>query len=150
MLPYQNKNLPIEDRISDLISRMTLKEKIRQTDQYFCMDFTTCDENGFADSLDMEKVDKALGGLSCGSIQIRGMSAEQANEIQKYAVEKTRLGIPFLLSEEALHGVHRGDATSFLSSWVLPPRSARSSAIKWAVPSPRKPAPWAFMKPTVP
>ena len=113
MLPYQDKNLPVEDRISDLISRMTLKEKIRQTDQYFCMDFITCDENGFADSLDMEKVDKALNGLSCGSIQIRGMSAEQANEVQSYAVEKTRLGIPFLLSEEALHGVHRGDATSF-------------------------------------
>ena len=35
MYPYQNPDLSTEERISDLMSRMTLEEKILQTDQYF-------------------------------------------------------------------------------------------------------------------
>ena len=34
MLPYQNPHLPIEERLDDLISRMTLEELIMQTDQF--------------------------------------------------------------------------------------------------------------------
>ena len=46
MYPYQNPDLSTEERISDLMSRMTLEEKILQTDQYYSGDFTTQDENG--------------------------------------------------------------------------------------------------------
>ena len=45
MYPYQNPDLSTEERISDLMSRMTLEEKILQTDQYYSGDFTTQDEN---------------------------------------------------------------------------------------------------------
>ncbi|MBR5010839.1 MAG: beta-glucosidase, partial [Clostridia bacterium] len=38
---------------------------------------------------------------------------EQTNTLQEYAVEKTRLGIPFLFSEEALHGLCHPDGTVF-------------------------------------
>ena len=41
MYPYQNPDLSTEERISDLMSRMTLEEKILQTDQYYSGDFTT-------------------------------------------------------------------------------------------------------------
>ena len=37
---YRDAGLPIEERVKDLLSRMTLLEKIKQTDQYFTFDFT--------------------------------------------------------------------------------------------------------------
>ena len=36
MFPYQDPKLPVEERIDDLLGRMTLREKIMQTDQYCC------------------------------------------------------------------------------------------------------------------
>ena len=44
MFPYQNPELPVEERIDDLLARMTIEEKILQTDQYGSNDFTTQDE----------------------------------------------------------------------------------------------------------
>ena len=103
----------IEARIDELMSRMTLEEIILQTDQYYSHDFTQRDERGRVETVDMEKLDSLLRGMSCGSIQSRGMTPEQTNTLQKYAVEKTRLGIPFLFSEEALHGLCHPDGTVF-------------------------------------
>lgn len=113
MYSYQDKNLPIEERLDDLISRMTLEEKILQTDQYYSHDFTKWDVEGNVTELFMDTVEELLKGNSVGSIQTRGMTARQTNELQRYAVEKTRLGIPFLFSEEALHGLFRTGATCF-------------------------------------
>lgn len=110
---YQNPNCTIDQRVQDLLSRMTLEEKVLQTDQYFSHDFTLRDENGVVTSVDMEKLHEALKGKSVGSIQLRGMTAAKANQIQRYAMERTRLGIPFLFSEEALHGLMNRDATCF-------------------------------------
>ncbi|MCR4621983.1 MAG: glycoside hydrolase family 3 C-terminal domain-containing protein [Clostridiales bacterium] len=103
----------IESRIDELMSRMTLEEIIMQTDQYFSHDFTRRDEQGRVEAVDIAELDSLLRGMSCGSIQARGMRPEQINEIQRYALEKTRLGIPFLFSEEALHGLGHPDATVF-------------------------------------
>lgn len=113
MYPYQDSTNPIETRLQDLLSRMTLEEKIMQTDQYFAYDFTTQDAQGVVTALDAEKMHGYLRGYSVGSIQLRGMDAKQANAVQKYAVEQTRLGIPFLFSEEALHGFMSRHATCF-------------------------------------
>ncbi|MDO5484156.1 MAG: glycoside hydrolase family 3 N-terminal domain-containing protein, partial [Desulfovibrionaceae bacterium] len=106
----------IDKRVEELLNRMTLEEMILQTDQYFTQDFTLREERNGAEyvlSLDMEKVDSLLRGNSVGSIQARQLSPAQINELQRYAVEKTRLGIPFLFSEEALHGLCHNDATVF-------------------------------------
>ena len=113
MLPYQNPNLPIEARLDDLIARMTLEELIAQTDQYSADGFVRRDANGNALAVETEKLEAVFGGLSVGSVQPRCLTARQINEIQRYAVEKTRLGIPFLFSEEALHGVLARDTTCF-------------------------------------
>lgn len=113
MFTYQNPDLPVEERLDDLLSRMTTEEKIMQTDQYFSGDFTTQDENGKVIAMDMQRFAELMHGNSVGSVQLRGMTAVQANTVQRYAVENTRLGIPFLFSEEALHGLFTNNATSF-------------------------------------
>lgn len=75
MYPYQNPNLPTEERINDLMSRMTLEEKILQTDQYYSGDFTTQDENGKVTAVDMQRFDALMQRNSVGSVQLRGMTA---------------------------------------------------------------------------
>lgn len=113
MLPYKNPKLSVEERLDDLISRMTLRELIAQTDQYSADGFVRRDEHGDAVAVEGEKLDAIFGGMSAGSVQPRCLNAAQINEIQRYAVERTRLGIPFLFSEEALHGLLARDATCF-------------------------------------
>jgi len=113
MSDYRDAKLDIDARVSDLLDRMTLEEMILQTDQYFSHDFTRRNRLGDVEFIDMDRLDDLLRGNSAGSIQARGMTPDQINRIQAYAVEKTRLGIPFLFSEEALHGLCHRLATAF-------------------------------------
>ncbi len=103
----------IDARVDALLDQMTLKEMIMQTDQYFSHDFTRRNELGDVTGVDMEKLDRLLRGFCPGSIQARGMTPEQINEVQRYAIEKTRLHIPILFSKEALHGLCHRAATAF-------------------------------------
>ncbi len=112
-MSYRDTGLDLEARLEDLLERMTLEEMIYQTDQYYSHDFTVRNAQGDVQSVNMDRVDSLLQGKSCGSIQARGMTPEQINQVQKYAIEKTRLGIPFLFSEEALHGLGHRAATAF-------------------------------------
>ena len=113
MYPYQDPARPVEERLDDLMARMTTEEKILQTDLYSSTDFCTHDKDGVVDGMDVGKLAALLRGHSAGCVQLRSMTAAQANEVQRYAVENTRLGIPFLFSEEALHGLYNAKATSF-------------------------------------
>ena len=102
MYPYQDKDRPLDERVEDLLARMTTEEKILQTDLYAATDFSTTDKDGRVESMDLDKMAAMLRGHSVGCMQLRSVSPAQANAIQRWAVEKTRLGIPFLFSEEAL------------------------------------------------
>lgn len=113
MEKYKNAALSAEERTADLLSRMTLDEKIRQTDQFHINDFTMRTPEGRAEEIRWDALEKSTQGMSVGSIQLRGASPKVANQLQRYAVEKTRLGIPFLFSEEALHGFFDRYATCF-------------------------------------
>nr|MCR5263275.1 glycoside hydrolase family 3 C-terminal domain-containing protein [Clostridiales bacterium] len=113
MSDYKNAALPVDERVDDLLDRMTLEEMIMQTDQYFSNDFARRGSDPDRPGIDMDKLDSLLRGFSCGSIQARCLTPELINEIQEYALKKTRLGIPFLFSEEALHGLCHQQATSF-------------------------------------
>ncbi|TRX60063.1 beta-glucosidase [Fulvivirga sp. M361] len=105
---YKNAALDTEQRISDLLSRMTLDEKIRELDMYSSHDLIE------AGKLSVEKAEKVLKGMNIGSIRdLYPESAEISNEIQKYIIENNRLGIPALVIEEALHGYLGKGATSF-------------------------------------
>lgn len=109
MLPYQNPQLDIEQRLDDLIRRMTLEELILQTDQFNCGPFAVLTEDRKRTAyLDEEKMDAYFRGNSVGIIAVRNMTVAQTNQLQRYAVEKTRLGIPFMISSEGVHcsGTH--------------------------------------------
>ena len=114
MLPYQNPQLPIEERLDDLIGRMTLEELILQIDQYNSNEFAVFTDNpDKPDHYDFDKLPELFRGCSVGSIGAWRLDAKLNNELQRYAVEKTRLGIPFLFCEEGLHGFASPECTSF-------------------------------------
>jgi beta-glucosidase len=104
--PYRNPKLPIEKRVKDLLSRMTLEEKIAQLQ---------C-EWQYADVKKILSEDsKGIGHLgyvlrNCATPR---EAAEEANRIQKLVIEKTRLGIPVIIHDEGLHGLTGCRATSF-------------------------------------
>ena len=105
---YKNANADIEERINDLLERMTVAEKARQLDMYTGAEITSYNR------LDFKKIDSAVGHNGIGSLHdLYPVNAELANDIQKYMTEKTRLGIPVLMIEEALHGYQGSKGTCF-------------------------------------
>ncbi|MCP3929738.1 MAG: beta-glucosidase [Bacteroidetes bacterium] len=107
-LPYQDKKIPIEKRVEDLVSRMTIAEKARQLDMYSGSEVIA---NG---TLDKEKAKKAIGELGIGSIHdFYPASGKSANSVQKFVIESSRLGIPAIIIEEGLHGYSGIKATAF-------------------------------------
>lgn len=100
---YRNPAATVENRVNDLLARMTVEEKIAQLQ-------CTMKKIEWGKNL----TEKGLGGV--GPI-LRSLTASEAvekgNAIQKLAVEKTRLGIPVLFHDEALHGLLANKATSF-------------------------------------
>ena len=94
-LPYKNATLPVETRVEDLLSRMTLYEKIAQLNQY------TLGNNDNVNNID-EVVDKIPS--ETGSLIYFGDNASLRNAMQKKAVEETRLGIPILFGFDVIHG----------------------------------------------
>lgn len=116
---YKNASLSPEERAKDLLGRMTLKEKVAQM---FCA-WNTKQELllDTAGNFDVEKARRnfkdGLGQVGRPSDTKGGLdpyqSAVLTNAIQKYFVEETRLGIPVLYHEEALHGHAGKGATSF-------------------------------------
>lgn len=115
---YKDPRYDTETRIADLISRMTLEEKARQLDYYGLNDMVETEgdvvggECGKWRILE-EKAEEIFGGMGIGAAGHTNCSPEINNAIQKYAAEKTRLGIPVLLTTEALHGTYQAGCTIF-------------------------------------
>ncbi len=110
---YRNEGLPIEQRITDLLSQMNDEEKIQQLDMYWGREVANMDGHE-AGSYSEEKVKQIIGITGIGSIHdFYPINVEIANKIQKYAIEKTRLGIPVLFIEEGLHGYNGHGSTTF-------------------------------------
>src|SRR5215472_13934918 len=108
---YKNPDLPIEDRVADLLPRMTLEEKIGQIAPSADRSVHVIDPtNTFTDE-------------SASAIMNRWWDPELVfparkaailrNGVQRYLKEKTRLGIPELFMGEALHGFMEYGSTSF-------------------------------------
>lgn len=119
---YKNKNLSPELRAKDLLQRMTLEEKVVQTQCLWIQKSTIFDSSGdFSEAKAEKAVKNGLGELARlnedKGPNSYGMHPEQAamlyNKIQHFFVEKTRLGIPVMVHEESLHGQQTQDATNF-------------------------------------
>lgn len=110
---YKNKNYPVEERIKDLISKMTLNEKVRQIDHYSASDMTETVPGTYTCVVNEKKMEESIGTEPMGIVQNFWSNAKVYNKIQRYAIEKTRLGIPILFCQEALHGFGKTGATVF-------------------------------------
>jgi beta-glucosidase len=119
--PYKKTDLPIERRVKDLLSRMTLQEKAAQM---MCVWREKADKLVDADGrFDFQKAKAAfkkghgLGQVGRPSDAGRGLNAremaELTNAVQEFFIENSRLGIPVIFHEECLHGHAARDATSF-------------------------------------
>jgi beta-glucosidase len=106
---YKNSSFSIEKRVEDLLGRMTLEEKSAQLDMLSANDILKDSEN-----LNDSRVYSFIDSMNIGSIHdLYPKSAALANIIQKHAIENSRLGIPLLFIEEALHGYQGAGATTF-------------------------------------
>jgi beta-glucosidase len=100
---YLNAQAPLEERVTDLLARMTIEEKIAQLQ-------CTLKKIEWGKNLTVN----GLGGV--GPLLRSSLPADAArkgNDIQKMAVENTRLHIPLLFHDEALHGLIGNKVTSF-------------------------------------
>src|ERR1035438_7575855 len=122
---YKNSALSLDVRVADLLSRMTLEEKFWQ----LWMVPGDLDSN-------TKIYEHGVYGLQ---VRERGVPtperdpgaaarrmAERLNSIQRFFIEKTRLGIPIIPFEEAVHGLYGNGPTMFPASIGFPPASPSS------------------------
>jgi beta-glucosidase len=109
---YKDPALPVDRRVADLVGRMTLEEKVQQLRGLWHVEKEVVAGDAIV-------ADKAAGLIGKGIGEIAPIRQETAREvalrniIQKYLVEKTRLGIPAIFHEEGCHGALVPGATSF-------------------------------------
>src|SRR5512141_2188644 len=101
-MPYRDRRLPAAVRARDLLARMTAEEKFWQL--YMV-------PGDLADS--SEDHSHGVFGLQVPAAVSPSADASRINAIQRYFIDSTRLGIPIIPFEEAVHGVVRPGATVF-------------------------------------
>lgn len=120
---YKNPQLPTDTRVNDLLKRMTLEEKVYQLCALRLGDgdevFKTSGVYS-ADYVRNQMKQHGVGHISCATTDMNAEgSVKTLNEIQKIAVEETRLGIPVIANDEALHGSRGAGSTSYPQSIAL-------------------------------
>ena len=122
--PYKDSSQPVDARVADLLGRMTLEEKVAQLQGIWVQKKEIQDADGRFNPANAQKV----LGLGIGQISRpseigntpqgpRGRNAREhaefANAVQKWVLANTRLGIPVMFHEEALHGLAAPGGTHF-------------------------------------
>jgi beta-glucosidase len=136
---YKDARQPVERRVEDLLSRMTLDEKVAQLltiweqkakvqtadGQFDAARAAASFPNGiggFARPSDYRGVVQSNGAAGAAGVTVNRdarQTAEYINAAQHWAVEHSRLGIPILMHEESLHGYVARGATSFPQAIAL-------------------------------
>ncbi|MEY2436395.1 MAG: hypothetical protein QOF97_1231 [Acidimicrobiaceae bacterium] len=112
--PYRDPTVAIDDRVDDLLVRMTIDEKVAQLGGVWITQLVS------GDRLDPERTAQRMRN-GIGHVTRIGAStglrpqasARLMNEVQRIAVEGTRLGIPIVVHEESTGGFCARDATVF-------------------------------------
>jgi beta-glucosidase len=117
--PYQRADLPIDERVKDLLGRMTVEEKARQMDMYpgiSLVDKRADRTHAAPDGVFVPgAAETLLGNLGAGTIHDFYPTPAQSNAVQKWVMEHNRLHIPALFTGEALHGFNNFEGTVFPS-----------------------------------
>ncbi|KAA0120793.1 glycoside hydrolase family 3 N-terminal domain-containing protein [Mycolicibacterium sp. P9-22] len=151
MLPFKNPELSVEERVADLLSRLTVEEKAGQLTQYF---YTGTGEP-IPEDFDIEslppeyrihvelpaRIESAIRAGRAGSLLfIRDPSL--SNRLQRYAVEESRLGVPLLFGFDVVHGwrtifpvpialAATWCETTMEAAQTVAAREARSAGVHW-------------------
>jgi beta-glucosidase len=115
--PYLDRAAAVEHRVGDLLARMTLAEKVAQLGSAWAFEIVPdgrIDHERLAILLanGLGEITRLAGSTNLGAVDV----ALAGNEIQRFLVEETRLGIPAILHEETLHGLVARDAPCFQQS----------------------------------
>jgi beta-glucosidase len=119
--PYRDPAMPLEARVADLLARMTVDEKVAQLGGLWLQKAQIQDEKGQFDPAKAALLRHGIGEISRPS-EISGPGGPLRgpreavtfeNAIQKFLVEETRLGVPALFHEEAVHGFVAPRGTHF-------------------------------------
>jgi len=117
LAPYRDPALPVEGRVADLLGRMTRAEKIAQLGSVWSFEIVGIGTlnrerarrlvgNGIG------QISRLAGATNLGACEVAAL----ANEVQRFLIEETRLGIPAIIHEETLHGLLSRDAPCFQQS----------------------------------
>ncbi len=129
--PASTRAAPLEQRITALIARMTLEEKFGQLQQL---------DGEAGGAYRPEHLDLARKGVLGSTLNVRG--AARVNELQRVAVEESRLKIPLIFAFDVIHGyrtifpIPLGEAASWdpaaaERSAAIAAAEARSAGIAW-------------------
>ncbi|NQZ77693.1 MAG: beta-glucosidase BglX [Ekhidna sp.] len=135
--PYQNSELSIEERVDNLLSIMTLEEKVGQLVQVNFSKVLTGPPADDSDAFIRENIKKG----KIGSV-LNLVSAEQTYEAQKLVQEHTRLKIPLLMGLDVIHGhqtmfpvpiglTASWDTGAMMLSAQVAAREAASQGVHW-------------------
>ncbi len=130
---YENPKLSIDERINDLMSQMTLEEKVGQllTPYGWPMYVRKGNDVIITDELKKEVSQRYIGSLwgfmradpwtqrTLSTGLNNELSAKAVNQMQHYVIDNSRLGIPLILAEECPHGFMALDGTVFPTSLGL-------------------------------
>ena len=130
---YKDATQPVERRIDDLLSRMTMAEKIMQLNQY------TLGQNNNVNNIGEEV---ASIPAEIGSLIYFDAHPALRNNMQEKAVKHSRLGIPILFGYDVIHGfrtiypISLGQACSWNPTLVeeacaVAAQEARMSGVEW-------------------
>src|ERR1039458_6090103 len=113
---YLDPKQPIEARVDDLLSRMTVKEKVGQLNMPYLRRQTAAEQSKlFTTGNDAQGIGPAEGFFALANVAMHDGARQQAegyNALQKLA-QTTRLKIPLMNDEEGTHGAMFPGATVF-------------------------------------
>jgi beta-glucosidase len=116
---YQDTKLPVEQRVADLLGRMTLEEKAAQLLCVFDSPLMPgaaglSDKGAFSPEKARATLKDGIGQIATfGSPLGARAAAEYRNSVQKWIAGNTRLGIPAVFHDEGLHGYVAAGGTSY-------------------------------------
>ena len=111
---YKDAARPVAERVDDLLRRMTLEEKLAQIASVWV--YEVLESGQFSESKARERIGQGIGQITRiggASNSPPRQSAGLANQIQRFLVEHTRLGIPAIVHEESCSGYMAMGATCF-------------------------------------